>query len=60
MQKNESNAKSINLVELWNATDIMTFLSTLKEVNQKMSTIKWSPTTAQMVNNAPGCDSFLA
>ena len=25
--------KSINLVELWNATDIMAFLSTLKEVN---------------------------
>ena len=25
-----------------------------------MSTVKWSPTTAHMCNNAPGCDSFLA
>lgn len=25
--------KSINLVELWNASDIIAFLSTLKEVN---------------------------
>lgn len=33
MQKKRKYGKSINLVELWNASDIMTFLSTLKEEN---------------------------